>query len=201
MIKIKLFILNLLFFGVYSHAETLTALTSMCNDCHGENGVSMASDVPIIAGFSEITLTDMMNAYVDEARPAQKSKYRSGDINRPETDMKSIIQALSQVDVEALATHYSIQKFVPAKQNFDPALAANGEKLHEERCIKCHEKGGSSAADDSGILAGQWQIYLQKSFNDFRSGVRTTDKQMKKAIDKLSDEQVTALLHYYASQQ
>ena len=55
-------------------------------------------------------------------------------------------------------------------------------------CAKCHEKGGSSADDDAGILAGQWTHYLKEQFAAFRSGKRQMDEKMKPKIEKLSEE-------------
>ena len=36
---------------------------------------------------------------------------------------------------------------------------------------------------------------------DFKSGHREMPKKMKKQVDKLSDEELSAVLHYFASQQ
>ena len=69
------------------------------------------------------------------------------------------------------------------------------------RCTKCHEDGGSSADDDTGILAGQWIPYLEQTIKDYRSGERETEGGMKKKLDKSSEKQVEELIHFYASQQ
>ena len=201
MIKIKLFILPLLFASAFTPAAPIDDTITMCNDCHGAKGVSSDSDIPSIAGYSETTITDMLAAYLDEIRIARKSKFRHGDTQRPETDMLSITKALAENEIEALARYYAKQTFIPVKQSFDVALAKKGEKLHENRCTKCHEDGGSSAYDDSGILAGQWMPFLRQSFKDYQSGQRETEEEMQKDINKLSEEQIESLLHYYASQQ
>jgi cytochrome c553 len=36
---------------------------------------------------------------------------------------------------------------------------------------------------------------------DFKSGSREMAKKMKKKVDKLSDDELAALLHFFASQQ
>ena len=201
MIKIKLCILPLIFASAFAHTASIDDTITMCNDCHGEKGVSSDSDMPSIAGFSETTIIDMLAVYLDEVRIARKSKFRHGDSQRPETDMLSIAKTLSAEDIEALGSYYAEQTFVPAQQNFDPALAKKGEKLHENRCTKCHEEGGGSADDDAGILAGQWMPYLRQTFKDYQSGERETEEKMQKEVNKLSEKQINALLHYYASQQ
>lgn len=201
MIKIKLCVFFLIFASAFTQAASIDETIIMCNDCHGDKGVSSNSDIPSIAGYSEATIISMFDVYLDEVRIARKSKFRHGDTQRKETDMLLISKKLSEEDIEALATYYSEQKFIPAKQSFDATLAKIGEKLHEDRCTKCHEDGGTSADDDSGILAGQWMPFLAQSFEDYRAGVRETEDGMLKKVNKLSEEQITALLHYYASQQ
>ena len=74
-------------------------------------------------------------------------------------------------------------------------------KLHENRCVKCHEDGGASADDDAGILAGQWSEYLATTFEHFRKDRREGEEEMVKKVKKLSPEQITSLIHYYASLQ
>lgn len=201
MIKVKFCIFSLILASAFTQAASIDDTITMCNDCHGEKGVSSDSDIPSIAEYSETTIIDMFAAYLDKARIARKSKFRHGDTLHPETDMLSIAKKLSEEDIEALATYYSKQTFIPVKQSFDTALAKQGEKLHEDRCTKCHEEGGSSADDDAGILAGQWMPFLMQSFKDYRSGDRKTEEEMLKKINKLSEEQINSLLHYYASQQ
>ena len=201
MIKIKLSVFLLIFVCVFTQATSIDETIIMCNDCHGDKGVSSNSDIPSIAGYSEATIISMFDVYLDEVRIARKSKFRHGDTQRPETDMLSIAKELSGEDIEVLATYYSEQTFVPAKQEFDAALAKAGEKLHEGRCTKCHEDGGTSADDDSGILAGQWKPFLAQSFKDYRAGTRETEEGMLKIINNLSEKEINSLLHYYASQQ
>lgn len=201
MIKIKVIALFLMLFTVFSQANSIDNTITMCNDCHGAKGVSSDSDIPSIAGFSETTIADMLAAYIDETRIARSSAYRHGDTGRPVTDMLAIAKELSEENIETIAAYYSEQTSVPTKQAFDATLAKKGEKLHADRCIKCHEEGGSSPDDDSGILAGQWMPFLEQTFKDYRSGDRETEEGMKKTVDKLSEKQIKALIHYYASQQ
>ncbi len=201
MIQIKLFTTAFIFVSTFTFAASIDQTIIMCNDCHGEKGVSGDADIPSIAGFSETTIADMLTIYLDEGRIARKSKFRHGDTQRQETDMLTVTEKLSDEDIEALAIYYAEQTFIPAKQNFDAALAKKGEQLHQKQCTKCHENGGASPDDDTGILAGQWAPYLQQTFKDYRDGTRETENGMLKKLNKLSDEQINALINYYASQQ
>lgn len=201
MVKIKFCVFILILLSISSQAASIDDTIIMCNDCHGKNGVSSNSNVPSIAGFSETTISDMLTAYIDETRIARNSKFKHGDTSRAETNMTTISKKLTESDIGALSTYYAKQTPIPAPQKFDIALAKKGKKLHKNHCIKCHEDGGSSPDDDSGILAGQWIPFLKEAFQDYRSGKRETDAEMQKKINKLSEKQVKSLIHYYASQQ
>lgn len=172
-----------------------------CADCHGEKGISSESDIPTIAGASATFIEETFYSYKTDLRPAIESKYRFGDISREATDMKKIVEQLSEQQIIDVAQYFSEQIFVPAKQNFDSGQAKIGERIHAKKCNKCHEEGGSSAADDAGILAGQWTPYLSDAMTNIVNDTRDTDKKMKKKIKKLKDKEWQALLHYYASQQ
>jgi sulfide dehydrogenase cytochrome subunit len=172
-----------------------------CMDCHGENGVSTESDIPTIAGASAAFIESTFYSYKEDTRVAIESKYRLGDTTRAATDMKKIAEKLSEQQITEVSEYFSKLPFVASKQEFDPAWAKIGKKVHDKKCSKCHEDGGSSAEDDSGILAGQWTPYLRESMKNIINNSRETDKKMKKKIKKLKDKEWQALLHYYASQQ
>ncbi|MCP4271926.1 MAG: cytochrome c-553, partial [Gammaproteobacteria bacterium] len=163
--------------------------------------VSTESDVPTIAGASSTFLEKSFQSYISDERPAIESKYRSGDTNRDVTDMKKIAEQLSQEQTTEMAKYFAGLPFVAAKQDFDAAQIKIGEKIHKRKCEKCHEDGGTSAADNAGILAGQWTPYLTDTMKSFKNKTRKLNKGMKKKLKKLSDREWQALLHYYASQQ
>lgn len=179
----------------------LKTLTENCNGCHGDDGASQWKDVPSIGGVDAFVHSEALYIYRDRARPCEKGPYRQGDTSRAETDMCEVAEALSDEEIEALAGHYAALPFVPAKQDFDPALAAAGKVIHERDCGRCHSDGGSNPDDEAGILAGQWMCYLQQTFDEYAAGEREQPNKMKEKMDALSEDDVTALLHYYASQQ
>ncbi len=183
------------------NAKPLEENVSFCEECHGTGGVSQESDVPSIAGFSDIAISDILVAYQEGSRTAISSKFRAGDTSRPETNMNEIAEGLSEEEIEELAAHYAAKTFVPAKQSFDPDKAALGAKIHKIQCTKCHENGGSSRDDDVGILAGQWTPYLRTALKNFRSEKRETEPKMLKVVQELNEDELEALLNYWASQQ
>jgi sulfide dehydrogenase cytochrome subunit len=173
-----------------------------CDQCHGENGISTESDVPIIAGMSAFVLEDYLLTYQDQGRPCHETEYRSGDVERPATSMCEIAAELSEDDVAAIAEHYAARPFVPAQQSFDADKATAGAGIHKRDCEKCHTDNASNPEDDAGIMAGQWMPYLQQVFEDYSSGEREMiEKKMREKFDSLSDEDKQALIHFYGSLQ
>ena len=172
-----------------------------CDDCHGSDGVSDWNDMPTIAGIDAFVHSDALYLYRDEARPCARSEFRQGDTSRAPITMCEAVAELSDDQIEALAEHYAALPFVPAKQDFDADLAAAGKAVHDRDCRKCHSDGGANPEDEASILAGQWMGYLETTFAEYASGERDQPKQMQVTMDPLTDEEVTALIHYYASQQ
>lgn len=194
--------LTVLFCGLaYGMVAASEQAIQECMDCHGEGGVSTESDVPSIGGFSATYLIDSMVAYADGDRPATESKYRRGDTARAPTDMAKIAKQLDEETIEEIAEYFAEKEFVPREQAFDAAKAAAGAKIHKRGCEKCHEDGGSSPEDDAGILAGQWMPYLRQSFDEYASGARPMTKKMIPKMEKLSEADIEALIHYYGSLQ
>lgn len=182
-------------------ADEIASLVDTCNGCHGDKGVSQWPDVPTVAGIDEFVHSEALYIYRDKARPCAESKFRQGDTERPPTTMCEITGDLSDDTIEALAAHYAALPFVPAKQDFDASLAAAGEAIHERDCARCHSDGGANPDDEASILAGQWMGYLRSTFAEYASGEREQLDKMKAALDSLSEADVKALLHFYASQQ
>ncbi len=167
-------------------------LANTCAGCHGTNGASQGPATPTIAGLSPEYFEEVMEGF------------KSGEI--PSTIMGRIAKGYTKEEIKAMAEYFAKLPFVRAKgQKFDAKLAAKGKKLHDKYCEKCHADGGTKAEDDSGILAGQWQPYLQWTMADFIAGKREMTKKMRKKVKKLMEKEgeagFQALMHYYASQQ
>ena len=195
-----------LVFGVFllcSLADAEVAeIADQCDECHGADGLSTESDVPSIAGISPFIIEEYMLEYRDEARICRESKYRSGDLDRPATNMCVVAKDLGEDDIAGIAEFYGSKEFVAIAQEFDADKAAVGARVHKKSCKKCHSDNGSYADDDTSILAGQWMPYLRQVFTDFAAGDRNMlDEKMKEKIDLLTDEETEALIHFYGSQQ
>jgi sulfide dehydrogenase cytochrome subunit len=185
----------------YAVAADIDTVMQGCNDCHGDNGISQWTDVPTIAGVAEFVHSDALYIYRDRERSCADSEYRQGDTSRPATNMCDITADLTDDDIDAIAAAYAELPYASAKQDFDASLASTGEAVHDEHCDRCHSDAGMNVDDEAGMLGGQRVGYLEQSFTEYAAGGREQPAKMKEKMDLLSADDVTALLHYYASQQ
>lgn len=167
----------------------------LCRDCHGELGSSETPGIPSIGGFSEFAIIDLLDSYRHGFRQARSITFDDGS----ENDMKQVIDALSEVEIETVAVYYSEQEWRPHPQPFDAELARRGAAIHSRKCGKCHPKGGREPDADHALLAGQWRDYLARELRNFTTGERRMADKMKKKFDTLSESDKDALLEYYVS--
>ena len=180
-------------------AADVNKLTETCANCHGKAGASTDPEVPIIGGYSSEFLVNNLKAYKNKERYCPETEYRTGSKKGTKTDMCKVVKDLNDNDIKQVAQYFAKQKFVRAKQKFDPELAKKGKEIHEMYCEKCHSEGGTSSKDDSGMPAGQWTPYLKHAFDEFNTGKRPIAKKMKLKMDELSKEDIDALINFYAS--
>ena len=188
-----------LFLTANVRAADVNKLVETCTNCHGKGGASSEPEVPIIGGYSVEFLVNNLTAYKNKERACPETQYRTGSKKGTKTDMCKMVKDLSEGDIKQVAQHFSKQKFVRAKQKFDPVLAKKGKEIHDMYCEKCHSEGGTVATDDSGMPAGQWTPYLKQAFDEFNSGKRPIPKKMKLKMDEINKADIDALINYYAS--
>ena len=174
-------------------------LTMICANCHGKGGASTEPDIPIIGGYSAESIIGDLMSYKNDERDCTETKYRTTSKQGTKIYMCQLIKDLNDNDIKQLARYFAKQKFVRAKQKFDPELAKKGKDIHDVSCEKCHSESGAVAGDDAGILAGQWMPYLKQAFKDYASGKRPVAKKMKMKMDELSKADIDALINYYGS--
>jgi sulfide dehydrogenase cytochrome subunit len=171
-----------------AEGPSATALAYTCAGCHGTDGSSAGPSSPSIAAMDAEVFVDAMQDYKADKRNS--------------TIMNRIAKGYTDQQIAAMAEFFARQPLRLRPQQHDAAKAAAGFELHQKYCEKCHEEGGRPG--DSGILAGQWQPYLEFAMADFLAGRREWPRKMKRKVDdairEKGDEAITALLHYYASQ-
>ena len=78
----------------------------------------------------------------------------------------------------------------------DPAAGKEKAKV----CAACHGENGISQAPDFPKLAGQYNDYLVRAMNDYKTGVRK-NPIMAGQVANLKKEDIADLSAYFASQQ
>jgi sulfide dehydrogenase cytochrome subunit len=170
-------------------------MANTCAGCHGTNGQSAGPASPNLAGMSASYFIDSMTYF----KNLPKGEEHAEDA-RPATIMNRIAKGYTDEQIEAMAEHFASLPVYKADVPHDAAKAEAGVDVYDKACAKCHDENGALPDDDAGILAGQWLPWLQYSMADFQSGHREMPKKMKKQVEKLSDAEIEAALHFFASQ-
>jgi cytochrome c553 len=82
-----------------------------------------------------------------------------------------------------------------------PAAAGGDVKAGRQKalqCQTCHGLDGQAKLPEAPNLAGQSDIYLAKTLNDYRSGARKNE-MMSLVARNLKDEDIADLAAYYAA--
>lgn len=162
-------------------------LANTCAGCHGTKGASAGDMMPIIGGMEKEYLQTVLMAY------------KTGE--RDSTIMGRIAKGYTDTELKAIAGFMAKQKWVSAPIKVDTKLAAAGKTVHEEQCKTCHEDGGRVQEDEAPRLAGQWPDYSLHFLHVCKGkGKRCSPRKMGKRVMKLSDDELKALAHYYASE-
>jgi cytochrome subunit of sulfide dehydrogenase len=160
-------------------------LSLSCAGCHGTNGGSAGMVMPSLASQSK------------EAIVVAMKKFQTGE--RPSTVMGRLAKGYTDADFEAMGEFFSKQKFHPTAQAVDNAKVTLGASLQEANCSRCHLEDGKEGKDDTPVMASQWLPYLQMQMGMYASGKRKMPEKMQEKVEKLSKEELDALLHFYAS--
>lgn len=163
-------------------------LANTCAGCHGTNGYSAGDVMPSLAGMDKRYLHKAMMDFRSDARPS--------------TIMGRIARGYSEQEISAIAAFFSQQDWRKSESDVNRKLARAGKSIHEQQCESCHADGGRLSKDEIPRLAGQWQLYIYWQLRDMHDidfeGVQPL--KMRQRVQKLSQEELEALSHFYASQ-
>jgi len=158
------------------------AAAAGCAGCHGEAGVSKTPGMPSLIGLDPKYLVAAMKAY--------KSGQRKNEI------MKTMLSAITEVDLNNIALYYALQK--PARaQTPNPGDKAAG-KAAAAACAGCHGDKGVSGNPATPSLAGQDAQYLGAALRAYKDASRS-DATMKALAAALDDNAMKNLAAFYAT--
>lgn len=162
-------------------------LAHTCAGCHGTNGASAGLSMPTIGGLDRGYLYSVMTDYKTGLRPA--------------TIMDRIARGYSEQEISAIASWFANQPWVSTDTVHEGQLVARGREIHEDKCQTCHDDGGREQDEETPRLAGQWAPYTHYALEVCREqGKRCDPRKMGERVMDLSDEDLRALAHYYASE-
>jgi cytochrome c553 len=177
-----------------SNNDAERSVTQVCSLCHGHDGNSTSPLFPRLAGQSA--------AYIDTQLKAFRAHQRADP--PAQAYMWGMASQLDDVQIAHLAAYFAAQ---PVKVSTSPSspLASAGKAIYESgvaaqgipACASCH---GDAAEGRSPYprLRGQHPEYLLKQLQYFKSRLRSADPVMLELCDRLTAEQMRAVVEYAA---
>lgn len=156
------------------------AVAVVCEDCHGEKGISTEEGVPSLAGQQPIYLIVSTQAY------------KTG--GRGHKDKEVMLAELEQVDIEKMAMYFAAQS--APKREPPPFGDPVAGEVEAESCATCHGARGISHDAMIPSLAGQEPVYLVNAIRAYQDHERNCEAQSPAK----TDEQIENLAAYYAIQ-
>ena len=167
----------------------------LCSSCHGQDGNSISSNYPKIAGQQANYIDQQLRSFRDHSRSDKDAK----DV------MWGWTRSLTDQDIRDLAAYYGVQQPKAGKPGplqltrMGAAIYQNG--LSDKAvpgCAACHGAAakGSEAAPR---LAGQHARYLVRQLKVFRSMERPAAIAMHAVVTNLTDDDIAALAAYLQS--
>lgn len=162
--------------------EDMESVIASCNSCHRPGFL----DMPLIAGQPEIYLRTVMQ----QQRDGRRSTRVMADLLRNYSDQK----------IAALARHYAGSRWVSAQEKTNAAVVAAGAALHERGCAGCHGSDGRKAEGMTPRLSGQPASFIESMLQSYKNPrARQPSQVMRTAVAPLSNDEMRALAHFYAS--
>ena len=164
--------------------EPIEEKAAICAACHGENGVPLMPEVPIIWGQHTGYLYLQLKDY--------KSGYRKHEIMNP------IAAELEKDDMMALAEYFSKKEWPRTGYQTEDADRVKGETVASAGlCSECHLEGfrGDSTIPRAG---GQTVTYLEITMLAFKTRARGNNPDKSNLMATYSDDDLKAMARYLA---
>jgi cytochrome c553 len=156
------------------------SVAAICENCHGEKGISTTSGTPSLAGQQPTYLMISTQGYKNGTR----SHKNQGDM----------LTDLEQVDIEKMAMYFAAQT-APARAA-PPLGDPVAGKTASASCGRCHGARGISRDPMVPSLAGQDPVYVVNAFKAYRDHERDDAARMPAK----TEQQIEDIAAYYAIQ-
>jgi cytochrome c553 len=165
---------------------------AVCVNCHGDQGLSLTSDYPQLAGQSATAIYKQLSDFRSGARYSQV--------------MSPVAQQLAPDQLAQVAAYFASygepdtlgNRFMGA----DPAIARLARRGDPQRglppCESCHG-AHSGGPIEAPVLTGQWAGYLERQLTAYAGAQRSNDvyRRMRDIAAKLTPDERHRLAAYY----
>ena len=170
--------------------------SELCQGCHGEDGNSVETNIPKLAGqYAKYTAKQLRN-------------YQAG--KRSHAIMSAMAATIDDTDLADIAAYFASQNKMKSKGSSSGSrigknLFLNGDmERNIVACINCHGVDGKGKAPNIAlfpVIGGQHKSYLLKELSKFREGARSNSPGgiMSIITETMSDAELESLADFAAS--
>ena len=156
------------------------SVAEICEDCHGDKGVSMEEGVPSLAGQQPVYLI------------VATGEYKKGE--RGHEGKGEMLEGLEQIDIEKMAMYFASQ--TAPERDPPPFGDPTAGKASSAYCGKCHGSRGISHDPMIPSLAGQEPVYLVNAIKSYSDRERHCEAQPPHR----TDQEIENIAAYYSTQ-
>ena len=162
----------------------LEETVNICAACHGEGGVPVEGDIPVLWGQQFYYL------YV------QMKDYKAG--RRANETMQPMVEGFTRDQMKALASYFSERAWPNIATEKDSGKASGGRsQAAAGQCAQCHNK----YLGDSRVprVAGQQEPYLLRTMLEFKNKIRLNSPAKGSLLKSYEDAGIEELAHFLAT--
>ena len=153
-------------------------LSRTCAGCHGTDGASPGTMIPVIGGQIEKYLQKTLAEFSTDKRP--------GDV------MKNLSKGYSAEEQKLIATFFTDKPWV----NTPHAAESKADASLVSSCKGCHGSQGEGRGSFPRV-AGQHPDYLYQALVEYKQGARSSS--LMKSVKKLDDATLKQMADYYSA--
>lgn len=167
-----------------AEAAQLDDTIALCTSCHGEEGMPVEPDMPILWGQEFYYIYVQLKDY--------KAARRYSEV------MNDVVAELSRSEMKAVSQYFSEKSWPPTGFRSTRDDDAKGEiAANAGQCFQCHI---GNYMGDSGVprLAGQQLGYLERTMLEFKNKIRRNAQAKGSLFATFDDVDIEALARYLA---
>ncbi len=167
-----------------AEAAELDDTVALCTSCHGEKGMPVEPDMPILWGQEFYYIYVQLKDY--------KAARRYSEI------MNDVVADLSRAEMKAISQYFSERPWPSTGFQSTGDDVAKGETAaNAGLCYQCHI-GNYVGASGVPRLAGQQFGYLERTMLEFKNKIRMNSPAKASLLATFDDDDIEALARYLA---